>query len=130
MPSNEDTTRMRHMLESALDAASFVQNKTRRSLDTNKMLSLAIVRCIEIIGEAAAKISKECCDAHPHIPWKDIINMRNKLIHAYFDVNPNTVWSAVTEDLPPLIFELSNRKNIFLRPISAYHKVWPSWQTP
>ncbi|MBI5236081.1 MAG: DUF86 domain-containing protein [Deltaproteobacteria bacterium] len=106
MPCNEDITRLRHMLESALDAVSFVQNRNRSSLDTNKMLQLAIVRCIEIIGEAASKISKECCDAHPQIPWKNIVNMRNRLIHAYFDINLDTVWSAATKDLPPLISEL------------------------
>ncbi len=106
MQGNEDITRLRHMLESAIDAVSFVQNKTRDSLETDKMLSLALVRCIEIIGEAASKVSRGSCDAHPQIPWKDIINMRNRLIHAYFDINLDTVWSAVTEDLPPLISEL------------------------
>jgi len=107
MQGNEDITRLRHMLESAMDAVSFVQNRNRDSLETDKMLRLALVRCIEIIGEAASKVSRKSCDAYPQIPWKDIINMRNRLIHAYFDINLDTVWSAVTEDLPPLISELN-----------------------
>ena len=106
MQDNEEITRLRHMLESAIDAVSFVQNRNRDSLETDKMLMLALVRCVEIIGEAASKVSKGFCDAHPQVPWKDIINMRNRLIHAYFDINLDTVWSAITEDLPPLISEL------------------------
>ena len=94
------------MLEAARDALSFIQDKTRNSLDTDKMLSLSVVRCVEVIGEAASRLSKECYDEFPQIPWISIINMRNRLVHAYYDINLNTVWSTVTEDLPPLIASL------------------------
>jgi uncharacterized protein with HEPN domain len=64
------------------------------------------MKAIEIIGEAATKITKECQEDLPQIPWPNIIGMRNRLIHAYFDVNLEILWKTVTEDLPELIAEL------------------------
>lgn len=66
------------------------------------MLLFALVRAIEIIGEAAAKVSSTTRDAHPDIPWKAIIAMRNRLIHAYFDINTDILWVAVTQEVPAL----------------------------
>ena len=60
------------------------------------------VKLVEIIGEAAYGVTTECRDLHPAIPWMDIIGMRHRLIHAYFDVNLDIVWATVTDDLPPL----------------------------
>jgi uncharacterized protein with HEPN domain len=94
------------MLDTAREAESFSRNKSRRSLDTDRKLALALVKCIEIIGEAAAQISNESREALPQIPWSDIIAMRNRLIHAYFDINLDILWKTVIEDLPPLISEL------------------------
>lgn len=106
MPRREDVVRLHHMLEASRDALSFVSGKSRRDLDDNKMLRLSLVRCVEIIGEAASKLSVDCQSEFPAIPWQNIINMRNRLIHAYFDINLDTVWSTITEDLPPLITQL------------------------
>lgn len=61
---------------------------------------------LEIIGEAAAKISNESREELPQIPWLNIIGMRNRLIHAYFDINLDILWKTIKEDLPPLISEL------------------------
>ena len=94
------------MLDAAREAESFSQNKTRNSLDTDRKLALALVKCIEIIGEAATQISNESREALPQIPWSDIIGMRNRLIHAYFDINLDILWKTIIEDLPPLISEL------------------------
>lgn len=94
------------MLDAAREAESFSQNKTRNSLDTDRKLALALVKCIEIIGEAAAQISSQSREALPQIPWADIIGMRNRLIHAYFDINLDILWNTVVEDLPPLVAEL------------------------
>lgn len=60
--------RLRHMLNAAREAVSFVKNKTRNDLDTDRILTLALVRCLEIIGEAASRITKECQDESPQIP--------------------------------------------------------------
>jgi uncharacterized protein with HEPN domain len=102
----DDAVRLRHMLDAANEAASFVKNKTRRSLDTDRQLVLSLVKAIEIIGEAAANVTNQCREEFPHIPWRDIISMRNRLIHAYFDINLDILWKTVDEDLPPLIAEL------------------------
>ena len=70
------------------------------------MLSMAITRCIEIIGEAAARISPETKARRPEIPWTSIVGARNWLIHAYFDINLDRVWDTITVDLPKLVTEL------------------------
>ena len=70
------------------------------------MLALALTRELEIIGEAATRISATYRNQHSEIPWTSIIGMRNWLIHAYFTINLNVVWSTVVEDLPPLLVEL------------------------
>ena len=70
------------------------------------MHQLAILKSIEIIGEAASRVSAGTKEAHPEIPWREIIGMRNRLVHAYFDVNLIRVWDTVQEDLPALIAQL------------------------
>ena len=101
-----DAVYLRHMFDAAKEAVSFVENKTRSSLDTDRQLVLSLVKSIEIIGEAAAKVAPESRGNFPQIPWRDIIGMRNRLIHAYFDINLEIVWNTVVQDLPPLIAEL------------------------
>ena len=102
----DDLVRLRHMLDSAREAMLFAQNKTRRSLDTDRKLVLALVKSIEILGEAATKVTSQCRENLSQIPWANIIGMRNRLIHAYFDINLDVLWKTVTEDLPPLIADL------------------------
>lgn len=91
------------MLDSAKEAEHFAKNKTRISLNADRKLVLALVKSIEIIGEAAANVTKECRKELPQIPWQNIVGMRNRLIHAYFNINLDVLWKTVTEDLPPLI---------------------------
>jgi len=86
MPS-EDVIRVRHMLDAAWEALAFVANKTRADLDRDRVLALALIKAIEIIGEAATKVSRECRQEYPEVPWVDVIGMRNRLIHAYADVD-------------------------------------------
>ena len=98
-----DRVRLRHMLDAAREAVGFARGRSRADLHLDRMLALALVRCIEIIGEAAAQIGPETRQRHAAIPWPDIVGMRNRLVHAYFDINLNFVWDTVTNDLPPLI---------------------------
>ena len=116
MCSKQDIVRMCHILDAAKEAVSFAQGKTRKSLDKNRMLVLSLVKDIEIIGEAATNVSKDCREKLPHIPWRSIINMRNRLIHAYFDINLDIVWQTVTEDLPSLITELEKIPSLKNKP--------------
>lgn len=76
----DDSVRMHHMLDAAREAMSFAQNKSRKSLDTDRKLVLALIKSIEIIGEAAANVTKESQNKYSHIPWQNIIGMRNRLI--------------------------------------------------
>lgn len=99
----EDRIRLRHMLDSARAVQSFTAGRKQEDLAGDLQLLWAIVRGIEIIGEAAAKISPETRDLLPDVPWRAIVSMRNRLIHGYFDVNPLLVWKTVEDDLPPLI---------------------------
>ncbi|CAN5605015.1 DUF86 domain-containing protein [soil metagenome] len=90
------------MLDAAEEATSFIEGKTRADLEENRMLTLALVRSIEIIGEAGANVSGAGRAETPKIPWRQIVAMRNRLIHAYFDVNLDILWETVESDLPPL----------------------------
>jgi uncharacterized protein with HEPN domain len=94
------------MLAATGDALSISGGKTRGHLDAEITTRLSLVRCIEIIGEAAARVSPEGQAEFPAVPWKKIVNMRNRLIHAYYEINLDTVWNTVVEDLPPLMAAL------------------------
>ena len=102
----DDATRLRHMLDAAREAVYFAQGKTREDLDGNRQLVLSLVKCIEIIGEAAAKITLETRQQHEQIPWQTIVATRNRLIHGYYDIDVDRVWDTVTHSLPPLVAEL------------------------
>ena len=94
------------MLDAAREAVSFANGHSRADLDSNRMLALSLVKCIEIVGEAAARIGEDTRQQPSQVPWLDIVGMRNRLIHAYFDVSLDIVWSTMTQDLPPLIAQL------------------------
>ena len=94
------------MLDATNEALEFIQGKRRSDLDTDRKLVLSLVKELEIIGEAAGKVSPEIRTQYGAIPWQDISGMRNRLIHAYFDIDLDVVWSTVTKDLPLLKTEL------------------------
>ena len=101
-----DILRLQHMLDATREAMSFAQGHKRGDLDTDRMLMHALVREVEIIGEAATKISAEARERMPDIEWKTIIGMRNRLIHAYFDINLDVLWNTILYDVPDLIEKL------------------------
>ena len=98
--------RLEDMLRYAQEAVEITKGKTRQDLDDERILNLAVVRLLEIIGEAANKIHREECLKYPEIPWHAIVSMRNRLIHAYGDIDLDIVWQVVTENLPLLIVQL------------------------
>ena len=100
---SEDSIRLNHMRDATREALAFVAGKTRDDLDIDRQLVLALVKSIEIIGEAAAKTSRGFKTISIDIPWHDIIAMRNRLIHAYFDIDLDILWQTVTTELPPLL---------------------------
>jgi uncharacterized protein with HEPN domain len=99
--------RLEDMLSYSQEAVEITQGKTRQDLDNERLLNLALVRLLEIIGEAANKIPREECLKYPEIPWSSIVSMRNRLIHAYGDIDLDIVWQVVRENLPTLIEQLN-----------------------
>ena len=102
----DDEIRLKHILEAALEAVSFTEGYRREDLDTDRKLSLSLVRLLEIIGEAAKGITTEFRQEHSELPWKSMVGMHDRLIHGYFNVNLDIVWKTVINDLPPLINKL------------------------
>lgn len=106
MTAIDDLTRLHHIEDAAQEAIDFMSGKTRDDLANNRMLVLAVVKNLEIIGEAATRVSAECRARHPKIPWAIMIGMRNRLTHAYFSIDLDVVWDTVTNDLAPLLEQL------------------------
>lgn len=105
MPPDADLVRLRHMLDAAEDAVRFSAGRRRGDIEQDRMLVLSLVKCLEIIGEAANRVSEATRDQVP-LPWTDIIGMRNRLIHAYYDVDHDRVWDTISTDLPEIIDSL------------------------
>ena len=101
--NENDDIRLRHMMEAARSALSFAGGRTRDDLNEDEMLVFALVKAVEIVGEAAAQISDDTREALPSIPWQDIVGMRNRLVHAYFAINLDILWQTIEYDLPMLI---------------------------
>ena len=106
MPNREDMDPLRHMLDAARKSVAFAGDRSRADLDAHEMFALALVRLLEVLGEAAKQVSQEFRGSHDGIAWKQIAGTRDRLIHGYFDVDLDIVWAIVTVDLPPLISEL------------------------
>jgi uncharacterized protein with HEPN domain len=105
---DEDLIRLRHMIEAAAEATRFTEHRRRKDLDEDRMLTFALMKAIEIIGEAASKLSAEFREKHPEIPWPSIMGMRNKLVHAYFQIDSDVVWLTTVNELPGLIRSLTH----------------------
>lgn len=101
-----DAIRLRHMLDAARAAMRLAQGRTRRNLDEDEGLVLALTKAIEMIGEAARHVTESAQQEAPSIPWAQIIAMRHRLVHVYFDINRDVLWRTVQDDLPTLIAHL------------------------
>ena len=107
MSSNDPLVRIHHMIDHAREALDMVTNRTRIDLDHDRTLNLALVRLLEIVGEAASRIPEEFRSRYPALPWRDIADLRNRLIHGYASVNLDILWVIIQNDLPPLIEQLA-----------------------
>ncbi len=106
MSRRDDTIPMRHMLDHAREVVAMVRGRVRRDVDTDRMLQLSITRILEIIGEAANRVTQQGRAQYPDIPWQDVINTRNRIIHGYDTVNYDIVWKIINDELPVLIVAL------------------------
>ena len=98
----DDNVRLRHMLDSAREAVHFAEGKIRGDLDGDRLLTLALMKCIEIIGEAAKNIPKPLQAKYNELPWQDMAKLRDKISHFYFGVKYEIVWKVVKERLPEI----------------------------
>jgi uncharacterized protein with HEPN domain len=100
---DDDRTRILHMIDAAEAVAQFMAGRIRDDLDRDRMLLFAVVHAIEVLGEAANKISPTTRADVPLIPWGAIVSMRNRLIHGYFDIDTTIVWKTATAEIPTLV---------------------------
>jgi len=102
MTRRDDTVALRHMRDHAVEAAAIARSRSRNDLDTDRLFALGLTKLVEIIGEAASRVSPATRDAHPHIPWKQIVGTRNRLVHGYDEIDFDVLWQIVCVELPPL----------------------------
>lgn len=108
MTKRDDQTLLRHMLDSAREAQAFVEGKSRDDLSSDRLLALGVVKAIEVVGEAARGVSHTMQAAHPDVAWREIVGMRNRLVHDYTEINFDIVWQVATTDLPMLVRQLEH----------------------
>jgi uncharacterized protein with HEPN domain len=104
----DDKIYLLHILDAIASIASYTKGKTAGDFKKTKMLQDAVIRQIEVIGEAAKMVSAAAKSKNASIPWKDIVGMRDKLIHGYFGVDLDAVWNTVEKDIPALKSEIEN----------------------
>jgi uncharacterized protein with HEPN domain len=102
----EDRIRITHMRDACVSVSRFIEGKRSADLSGDQMLQFALVRAIEIIGEAAGRVSEDVQKAAPEIPWRESVGIRNRLVHAYFDVDLGILWQTAVESVPQMLERL------------------------
>ncbi len=102
----DDSVYLQHIRDAIARIESYLADVREADFYERAMVQDAVIRQLEIIGEAVRRLSDELQNAHPHIPWQDIAGMRNKLIHDYFGVDLEKVWLTAKEDIPVLKAEV------------------------
>ncbi|MBC7772172.1 MAG: DUF86 domain-containing protein [Pyrinomonadaceae bacterium] len=115
----EDRERIGHMLEAARDVVAFVAMRRREDVDTDAMLRRALVNALQVIGEAAARVTDSGRQRVPSLPWGKIVATRNVLVHVYWGVDHEQIWKMATTRVPEMIAALE-----------AACDTWPLPDTP
>jgi len=102
----DDSAYLLDMLLAARDALSFTEDLSFEDFVRDRRTQLSVLKSVEIVGEAAAQVTEGARRANPDIPWREIVGMRNRLVHVYFDIDLPLVWDTVHHDLPDLIARL------------------------
>lgn len=105
--ADDDLMFIGHMVDMARTAQRLVSGTSRSDLDTDEKLRLALVRALQVIGEAAWRVSDSFQQTHASLPWKKIAGFRHRVVHDYFDVDYDIVWRIATSEMQPLIDELA-----------------------
>lgn len=102
MKSRHDRLYLYDIIECCERAADYINGVSEEDYHLNPMLQDALVRNIEVVGEAVKNLSQEIKEAYPQIAWSQIARMRDKIAHHYFRINLDVVWKTATDDLPAL----------------------------
>jgi uncharacterized protein with HEPN domain len=102
----DDRVRLNHILDALGHSIRFTAERQREDLDNDAMLRFALLYAIQIVGEAASRISPETRDQYLDVPWAVIVAMRNRLVHAYADIDHDILWTTATEAVPQLLAQL------------------------
>ncbi|MCU0306071.1 MAG: DUF86 domain-containing protein [Thermoanaerobaculales bacterium] len=108
MTLHDDTVALRHMRDHVAEAIELTADRSRDDLDADRVFALALTKLVEIVGEAAARVSEELRDSHKEIPWRQIVGTRNRLIHGYDAVDHDILWGIVDRELPVLLGQLDS----------------------
>ncbi|MFH1150726.1 MAG: HepT-like ribonuclease domain-containing protein [Actinomycetota bacterium] len=104
--TDEDTVRVRHMLEAATSIRRHLKGRSRQDLESDELLRLGLERLLEMLGEAARHVSPGFRAEHPEIPWRSIIGTRDHLVHGYDAIDLGIIWSIVKKEMPRLVTDL------------------------
>jgi len=106
MSRHDDSVCIKDMLAHASEAMDLLSDRSREALCRDRVIQLALTRLVEIVGEAANRVSADGRRRHPEVPWPKIIGMRNRLIHGYDVIDYDLLYNTIRTDLPPLIQQL------------------------
>lgn len=102
MRAKGDRLRLAHILESALLISRWLEGVEKDRFLEDELLQEAVIRRLEVIGEAAKNVSPELKERHPEVPWREMSGMRDVLVHEYFGVDLEQVWETASQDVPEL----------------------------
>ena len=103
MPHEEDAVYLGHMLDMTRRAIDALKGKKRGDYDSDDILRMGLAHFVQVIGEAARKVSSGFQSDHPEIPWRQIVGMRHRIVHDYMPLDEDVLWKVVSEDLPALL---------------------------
>jgi uncharacterized protein with HEPN domain len=103
MSRHDPLVSVRQMLDHAREAVAMICARSRGDLDTDRQLNLALVRLVEVVGEAAARVPEDFRCRYPQVPWRQTVALRNRLIHGYDVIDFDILWTILHQDLPRLI---------------------------
>ncbi|MDE0013288.1 MAG: DUF86 domain-containing protein [Candidatus Poribacteria bacterium] len=106
MSRRDDRVALTDMRNHAVEAVALLGEASLNDLAENRVTELALIKLVEIVGEAANRISVETQQSHKEIPWTQIIGMRNRLVHGYDDISLERLWNTIKWELPPLMEQL------------------------
>ena len=106
MTRHDETITLRQMLDHVEEAVFLSKDRARRDLESDRVFFLALLKLVEMVGEAATRIPEATQARYPDIPWREIIGTRNRLIHGYDAVDFDILWEIVTADFPTLASRL------------------------